>query len=114
MQNDIKQYDVVIVGGGLVGTALAAALAKSPLSILLLEQNTVAAVAANIIDLRTPVCLEAQPPSFNRLAYGKRSSRWLQRSKNSISQSRVVTAVRVSMRANLRCRLLAIWRLTSI
>ena len=53
MQDDIKQYDLVIVGGGLTGMALAAALAKSPLSILLLEQNTVAAVAANILDLRT-------------------------------------------------------------
>ena len=53
MQDDIKQYDIVIVGGGLIGMALAAALAKSPLSVLLLEQNTVAAVSANILDLRT-------------------------------------------------------------
>jgi len=36
MQDDIKQYDIVIVGGGLIGMALAAALAKSPLSVLLL------------------------------------------------------------------------------
>lgn len=48
-----QHYDLVIVGGGLVGMSLAVALADAPLSILLLEQNQVAPVNANSLDLRT-------------------------------------------------------------
>lgn len=38
--NNEKHYDVVIVGGGMVGTALACALGDSNLSIALIETNT--------------------------------------------------------------------------
>ena len=48
-----QQYDVVIVGGGLVGMALAVALSDSPFSVLLLEQNSAAPLHANNLDLRT-------------------------------------------------------------
>lgn len=48
-----EQYDVVIVGGGLIGMSMAAALAATPLKILLLEQEQMAAVHANLLDLRT-------------------------------------------------------------
>ncbi|MDG0995574.1 MAG: UbiH/UbiF/VisC/COQ6 family ubiquinone biosynthesis hydroxylase [Gammaproteobacteria bacterium] len=67
MQDTIKQYDVVIVGGGLIGMALAAGLAKSPLSILLLEQNTVAAIAANILDLRTTGLARSSATIFQQM-----------------------------------------------
>lgn len=53
MNNSVQHYDLVIVGGGLVGMSLAVALADTPLSILLLEQNRVAPVHANHLDLRT-------------------------------------------------------------
>ncbi len=53
MSTSSQHYDVVIVGGGLVGMSLAVALADTPLSILLLEQNQVAPVHANHLDLRT-------------------------------------------------------------
>ncbi|MEM8844753.1 MAG: UbiH/UbiF/VisC/COQ6 family ubiquinone biosynthesis hydroxylase [Pseudomonadota bacterium] len=48
-----QQYDIVIVGGGLIGMSMAAALSDSPCSILLLEQNQTAPVNANKLDLRT-------------------------------------------------------------
>ncbi len=48
-----SSYDIVIVGGGLVGMSLAIALAKSPCSVLLLEQNQAAPVHDNVLDLRT-------------------------------------------------------------
>ena len=48
-----KEYDVVIVGGGLIGMSLAVALADTPLSILLLEQHRFAPVNANTLDMRT-------------------------------------------------------------
>ena len=48
-----EKYDVVIVGGGLIGMSMAAALASTPLKILLLEQAQMAALHANLLDLRT-------------------------------------------------------------
>lgn len=53
MANVASEFDIVIVGGGLVGMSLAVALADSPCSILLLEQNQAAPLHANILDLRT-------------------------------------------------------------
>lgn len=53
MGETVKQYDLTIVGGGLIGMSLAVALADTPLNILLLEQNQVAPVNANNLDLRT-------------------------------------------------------------
>ena len=53
MNNSAQHYDVIIVGGGLVGMSLAVALGDTPLSILLLEQNQTAPVHANHLDLRT-------------------------------------------------------------
>jgi 2-octaprenyl-6-methoxyphenol hydroxylase len=48
-----SSFDIVIVGGGLVGMSLAVALAKSPCTVLLLEQNQAAPLHANVLDLRT-------------------------------------------------------------
>ncbi|MFK8027030.1 MAG: 2-octaprenyl-6-methoxyphenyl hydroxylase [Gammaproteobacteria bacterium] len=48
-----SSFDIVIVGGGLVGMSLAVALAKSSSSVLLLEQNQAAPLHANVLDLRT-------------------------------------------------------------
>ena len=53
MTDSQTSYDIVIVGGGLVGMSLAVALAKSPCSVLLLEQNQAAPLHANVLDLRT-------------------------------------------------------------
>ena len=53
MNISAQHYDIVIVGGGLIGMSLAVALADTPLSILLLEQHQVAPVHANHLDLRT-------------------------------------------------------------
>lgn len=53
MTSSNSSYDIVIVGGGLVGMSLAVALSKSPCSVLLLEQNQAAPLHANVLDLRT-------------------------------------------------------------
>ena len=53
MSESNKQYDLVIVGGGLIGMSLAVALANTSLSILLLEQHQAAPVNANMLDMRT-------------------------------------------------------------
>ena len=53
MRMSQSSFDIVIVGGGLVGMSLAVALAKSPCTVLLLEQNQAAPLHANVLDLRT-------------------------------------------------------------
>tara|TARA_R110002049_G_scaffold252264_2_gene427387 strand:+ start:114563 stop:115771 length:1209 start_codon:yes stop_codon:yes gene_type:complete len=53
MTTSQSSFDIVIVGGGLVGMSLAVALSKSPCSVLLLEQHQSAPVHANVLDLRT-------------------------------------------------------------
>ncbi|MDW3095663.1 MAG: 2-octaprenyl-6-methoxyphenyl hydroxylase [Gammaproteobacteria bacterium] len=53
MTGSHTSYDIVIVGGGLVGMSLAVALANNPCSVLLLEQNQAAPLHANVLDLRT-------------------------------------------------------------
>ena len=53
MSDSNQQYDIVIVGGGLIGMSMAVALADAPCSVLLLEQNQTAPVNANKLDLRT-------------------------------------------------------------
>ena len=53
MPESIKQYDIVIVGGGLIGMSLAAVLADAPLAIALLEKNQPAPQCDSVLDLRT-------------------------------------------------------------
>lgn len=53
MNNLESSFDIVIVGGGLVGMSLAVGLAKSPCKVLLLEQSQSAPLHDNILDLRT-------------------------------------------------------------
>jgi 2-octaprenyl-6-methoxyphenol hydroxylase len=53
MTSTQSSFDIVIVGGGLVGMSLAVALEKCPCSVLLLEQNQAAPLHANVLDLRT-------------------------------------------------------------
>ena len=54
MSEPSKQFDLIIVGGGLIGMSLAVALANTPaVTVLLLEQHQAAPVNANKLDLRT-------------------------------------------------------------
>ena len=53
MDTEELNFDIVIVGGGLVGMSLAVGLAKSPCKVLLLEQNQAAPLHDNVLDLRT-------------------------------------------------------------
>lgn len=53
MSEPSKQFDLIIVGGGLIGMSLAVALANTPITVLLLEQHQAAPVNANKLDLRT-------------------------------------------------------------
>ena len=60
------EFDIAIVGGGLIGMSLAVALADSPLSIVLLEQSQVAPINNNILDLRTTGLTRSSEQVFAR------------------------------------------------
>ena len=67
MSQAIQQYDIVIVGGGLIGMSMAVALADAPCTVLLLEQNKVAPVNANMLDLRTTGLTRSSEKVFSYL-----------------------------------------------
>lgn len=62
-----SHYDIVIVGGGLIGLSMATALSKAELSILLLEKNSAAPVHANVIDMRTSGLTRSTERFFSNL-----------------------------------------------
>ena len=59
-------FDIVIVGGGLVGMSLAVGLANSPCKVLLLEQNQAAPLHDNILDLRTTGLTRSSEKMFSQ------------------------------------------------
>ena len=66
MPESQASFDIVIVGGGLVGMSLAVALANSPCSVLLLEQNQSAPLHANVLDLRTTGLMRSSEKMFTQ------------------------------------------------
>lgn len=67
MSESNSTFDIVIVGGGLVGMSLAVGLAKSPCTVLLLEQNPSAPLHDNILDLRTTGLTRSSEKMFVQL-----------------------------------------------
>ncbi len=53
MHEQEMKFDIVIIGGGLVGMSLAVGLSKSTCSVLLIEQNQSSPLHDNVLDLRT-------------------------------------------------------------
>ena len=70
MQEKIQQYDVVIVGGGMVGLSLAVALGNESISVLLIEQHSNAPLHANSLDLRTTGLARSSMQFFAELGLG--------------------------------------------
>lgn len=65
-------FDIVIVGGGLIGMSLALGLSKSPCKVLLLEQNQSAPLHDNVLDLRTTGLTRSSEKMFTQLGvWGK-------------------------------------------
>ena len=64
MQNSQSTFDVVIIGGGLVGMSLAVALADCDCNVLLIEQNQTSPLQANILDLRTTGLTRSSQQAF--------------------------------------------------
>ena len=64
MTDSLKTFDIVIVGGGLVGMSMAVALADSDFNILLVEQSQASPVRANILDLRTTGITRSSQQAF--------------------------------------------------
>ncbi len=65
-------FNIVIVGGGLVGMSLAVGLAKSPCKVLLLEQNQSAPLHDNVLDLRTTGLTLSSEKMFKQAGVWKR------------------------------------------
>ncbi len=67
MHNPELNFDIVIVGGGLVGMSLAVGLANTPCKVLLLEQSESAALHDNILDLRTTGLTRSSEKMFSQV-----------------------------------------------
>ncbi len=72
MSESNSNFDIVIVGGGLVGMSLVVGLAKSPCKVLLLEQNPTAPLHDNILDLRTTGLTRSSEKMFVQLGIWKK------------------------------------------
>ena len=72
MDQQELNVDIVIVGGGLVGMSLAVGLAKSPCSVLLLEQNQAAPLHDNVLDLRTTGLTRSSEKMFEQMGIWKK------------------------------------------
>ena len=68
MRADGRQCDVLIIGGGLVGTALALALSRLPLRIVLAESHDVAALEQPGFDARATALANATREILHNLA----------------------------------------------
>lgn len=62
-----SSFNIVIVGGGLVGMSLAVGLAKSPCKVLLLEQSDTAPLHDNVLDLRTTGLTRSSEKMFEQV-----------------------------------------------
>lgn len=68
MDNLMQQYDIVIVGGGMVGSAMACALAKTSLNIAVIEKNTPALFQTDqSFDLRVSAISAASEQLLNNV-----------------------------------------------
>ena len=67
VSNKIPQFDIVIVGGGLVGATLALALQKTALNIALLEARSATLFETNDFDVRTVALAESAKRIFTSL-----------------------------------------------
>ena len=70
MRNDLKSYDVAVIGAGPVGCATALAFAKNGAHVLLLEANPKASATGTVLEAELRLKPGAAAPGIGFLAQG--------------------------------------------